>query len=194
MGEIKLNRKLNMVIPIETRDGITIYVHSTPIMRETFETYFEPIARTFTQIYSAGHGIYSGPRVAELILRKVATQMNMWDGENGVKNGLIVEIHRLTNVATPSPAGWTYLPWEIAVKDGLVDEDDASEVENALVFFTVASAMHKKSELRPLLESALSLWGAQPESLKLTDYLASLPTSTVTENTGGKPTVSSIPS
>lgn len=190
---MKINRKLNMVIPIDA-DGITYYVHSSPIDRSTFETYFDPIAKSFTAIYSGGHGIYSGPRVALMVLRQVATRMGMWDGEGGVEKNLLVEVRRLTNVAMPTN-GWSYVPWEQAVKDGLLDEDDVGEVENAIVFFTLASAMHRKAELRQNLEPALSLWGARVESLKLTEFLDSLRTSTETENTGERPTAnpSSIP-
>jgi hypothetical protein len=191
---MKINRRLNMVIPIDN-DGVTIYVHSTPIDRSMFEAYFEPIARTFTSVYAGGYGTVSGPRVALMVLRKVSTQMGMWDGDGGVEKNLLVEIRRLTNVVTPSTTGWTYMPWEQAVKDGLVDEDDVTEVENALVFFTLASAMHRKAELRQSLEPALSLWGARVELLKLTEFRDSLGTSTETVSTGEKSTAtpSSIP-
>jgi hypothetical protein len=191
---MKLDRKLNMVLPLEY-EGVTYYVHSTPIDRSIFEAYFEPIARAFTVIYAGGHGVYSGPRVALLILRKVATGLGVWDGENGVEQNLLVEIRRLTNVAMPGPNGWSYVPWEVAVKDNLIDEDDIGEVENAIVFFTLASAMHKKAELRQQLEPALSLWGARVESLPLTGFLASLATSTEIVDTGEKKTAtpSSIP-
>lgn len=192
---MKINRKLNMVIPIEVEGGATLYVHSTPIDQSTFEAYFEPIARTFTTIYTGGHGIYSGPRIAKMLLRKVSVQMDMWSGEGGVEKNLMVEIRRLTNVATPSVNGWSYVPWEQAVKDNLIDSDDVDEVENALIFFTLASVMHRKSELRLFLEPGLSLWGARVELLKLTEFLASLVTSTATENIGEKKTEvqSSIP-
>jgi hypothetical protein len=182
-----------MVVPVELADGSTVYVHSTPIGREVFETYFENFSRTFTQIYAGGHGITSAPRIAYLLLKKDAQEHGNWEGERGVRRGLFEEIARLTSVVAPGAGGWTTMPWDEAVKAGVLDEDDVSEVWNALAYFTLASAMHKKAELRPMLEAALSLWGARPESLNCTEFIASLPTSTPTDNSGEKATLSSIP-
>ena len=191
---IAINKKLNLVIPVETDPGITIYVHSTPIGREVFETYYKVIAKAFTEIYTQGLALASGPRVAKLLIKGIAVDMGVWDGERGVKAGLIAEINRLTNVITPDgDKGWVTMPFEDALKRGVMDEDDISEVENAICFFTLASAMHRKAELRPILESVCSLWGAQLELSNSTEFKDSLPTSTLPVNTGEKVTRSSIP-
>jgi hypothetical protein len=203
--DLSLNRKLNLVIPVDIRDGITAYVHSTPISREVFESYYQVIARTFNGIYQGGLGPLSGPRVAKLELRRIATEMGLWDGANGVNSGLIGEIHRLTNVIKPRvtdrgggdlssvKTGWAIEPFEDVLRQKYFDDDDISEIENAIVFFIVASAMHKRSELGPMFEGLSKLWGAQTVSSNCTEYSASLPTSIETENIGEKRKRSSIP-
>ena len=194
MAEVQINRKLNLVVPVEVRPGVTYYVHATPIMRETFETYYGVIAKTFTEIYAKGLSVSSGPRVAALMLRDVAKAMGQWEGAQGVEQGLMAEIRRLSNVVAPANGRWTTLPFEDALQQKIFDEDDLAEVENAVAFFTVASAMHKKAQLRPVLEATADLWGAQLTSSNATDFAASLPTLTSAENTGAKATPSSIPS
>lgn len=190
---MKIDRRLNLVIPIDRADG-TIYVHSAPISRPVFEQYFKVIAQTFSAIYTQGLGFTSGPRVAAWLLRDQATKAGVWDGEAGVERGLMNEIRRLSNVVVPSARGWTTIPFQDAVDGGSINDDDRSEVENAIVFFIVASSMHTRKELPAVLEGSTALWGAQTTSLNCTEYANSLPTPTATENTGGTVKASSIPS
>lgn len=192
MAELTLNRKLNLVIPVETQPGVTIYVHSTPIGREVFETYYKPIAKTFTDLFSAGLS-RTGVRVAKMALQDVSRELGVWDGPNGVNAGLVGEIHRLTNVVHPNGAGWTTTPFEDALRNQTFDEDDVSEIENALVFFTLASVMVKKTDLGPILDGALNLWGARTESSDCTGLKNSLSILTPPAATGEKAALSSIP-
>lgn len=191
---MKINRKLNFVIPVETDAGVTVYVHSTPVGREVFETFFDVFGRSFTQIYSGGYGFTSGPRVAKLIMAQTATSMGRMEGSLGVKEALFPEMRRLTNVVLPEGGRWGVIPFEEAIRRELLNEDDLSEVENALCFFMLASAMNKKAELQSILQAVSSLWGARVESLNCTEFAASLETSTPTANTGEKATPSFIPS
>ena len=189
----KLDRKLNIVIPVELDDGSTVHVHSEPINRAIFETYFDIMGRVFTQVYMGGYGHVTGPRVAKLLLRKTAVAAGAWDGPAGVQN-LINEINRMTNVIVCGLTGWTTLPYEDAIRQKLFNEDDQSEIENAIVFFILASAIHRKAELRPILDQALPMWGGSVTPLNCTEYAASLPISTLGANTGAKAKASSIPS
>ena len=193
ISKISINRKLNLVIPVEQDDGSTIYVHSTPIGRETFERYFKVLARTFGDIYSQGLNFTSGPRVAALMLKQIAQELNMWAGPGGVEQGLMEEIRRLSNVIVSSGRGWTTMLLDDAIKQDLFTEDDLSEIENAICFFIVASALHKKTELRSVLETVSKLWGARVELLSCSEFAAGLPTLTATDNFGAKATPSSIP-
>ncbi len=69
----RLNRKLNLVIPVDGTLRGTVYVHVTPISREIFEIYFEIFASAHAEMYRQGYGALSGPRIASLLLGK-ATQ------------------------------------------------------------------------------------------------------------------------
>lgn len=181
--------KLNLVIPVE-QGGLVSYVHSAPLSREVFERYFLVIARTFSRIYAAGLGEVAGPRVAALMLKQVAQEMNVWDGPTGAEVGLIAEFRRLSNVIGPGGAA---IPLQEAVDQKLLSPDDLSEVENALAFFMVTSAMHRRSQMEVSLDGLASLWGGLSTSLNCTEYAASLRTQTVAESTGAKVPASSVP-
>lgn len=178
---------LNLVMPIERGDGSTVHVYAIPIARAVFERYYMVMAKTFNTIYSGGLGIMSGPRVAAMILKDTAIEMGAWDGAEGVDRGLMQEIRRLTNVLVLGANGWETVPLHEAIAKGHIDEDDMSEVENALAFFSVASHMHRKADRRQILGGASRLWGARLESLSCSEYCASLSKSTMTANSAAQP-------
>ena len=192
---MKIDRKLNLVVPIDRDDGSRIYVHSTPISLAVFEAHYLVMAKTFAAIYNEGLGVTAGPRVAAMTMKKIAENLGVWTGESGVENSLVNEMKRLTNVLAPSTNGWETLPYGEAVKRSVIDEDEASEVENCLCFFTVAYRLHRKTEREAILNGASRLWGGEISSLGFTEFKASLPTSTPTVNTGASPmaTASSVP-
>lgn len=189
---MKLDKKLNLVIPVYDENDKPLYVHSMPISRETFETYFRVLSRAFTEIYTGGFGTTAGPRMAATLIRDIAKSEGVWEGVGGVDHGLMSEIKRLTNVLVQGPNGWDMLPLTDALNNELISEEDFFEVENSLCFFIVNSAMLRKSELAKFLDAGLRLWGAQTTLLDCTAYLNSLPTSTKADNTGEK--VGSVPS
>jgi hypothetical protein len=189
---VHIDKHLNFVIPVQG-DGVTTYVHSMPIGEDVFDRYFLVISKTFAAIYNEGLGVTAGPRVAAKLLKRVATEMGVWDGADGVQTGLMTEIRRLTNVVAPGPNGWTTFPFQDALGENYLSKGDVSEVENALVFFTVASAMHRRAELESILNGAGSLWGARVEPLNCTEFAASLTTSTATGSSGATAQPSSIP-
>jgi hypothetical protein len=180
MAKAKINRKLNLVLTIETDEG-PFYVHSTPISREAFEANFLVISRAFTAVYTNGLGPVTGPRVAALLLKQEATALGVWER---TQQSLVAEIHRLTNVLITGENGWETIPFDVAIKRELIDDDLASEVENSLVYFTCASSIHLRAELTVALEGLRTLWGAQTTSLNATEYMNSLPTWTPEESTG----------
>lgn len=181
---MNIDRNLNIVIPIERESG-PVYVHAAPISRAVFERYFLVISKTFAAIHAEGLSALSGPRVAGMMLKKIAQDREEWDGPEGVERGLMMEIRRLSSVVQPKTSGgWETVPLQEALDRKTLDEDDVSEVENVLVFFTVAYSMLRKGDRRPALEGASSIWGARIESLNSTAFAASLPTSTATASSG----------
>ena len=190
---MRIDRKLNLVLPLET-DGGTIYVHSMPLSREAFERYYRIISKTFAAIYQEGLASIAGPRVAGMMLRDIATRSGVWDGPEGVENGLMNEIRRLSNVVMLGETGWVTVPFYDAIRRDLLTADDISEAEGAIVFFICNSAMHRRAVLGPILDGMASLWGAQIVSSNCTEFAASLPISTETASSGATVPISSVPS
>ena len=188
-----IDKKLNLVIPVYQGEKV-LYVHSAPIGRVVFERYFMTISKAFTSVYSRGLGTMAGPRVASMLVKKIAIDDGDWEGPAGVERGFFAEIRRLSNLIAPTENGWQAIPLEEALAKKMLDEDDASEVENAICFFILASAMHRKKELAGVLDSVKDFWGAQTSSLNCTEYMDSLRISKTEESSGEKATPSSIPS
>ena len=95
-------------------------------------------------------------------------------------------MQRLSNVIAPGGQGWAAMPLHVAVAQGLLDEADVDEVENAIAFFILASAMHKKKDAKIVLTEAAKLWSAQITSLNSTAFAASLPMLMPTVSSGEK--------
>jgi hypothetical protein len=188
----RIGRDLKLVTPVDTDSGTTLYVHSIPISYDVFDKYAVILAETFAKIYSKELGLLGGPRVAARLLRQVAQAepgangyASAWEGPEGVENGLIAEMRRLTNVIVPDEGkGWTTVPFTEAVTRKLLSREDASDVENALTFFTVTFYMHRGAMRDATLTGAASLWGAEITSSDPMEYISSLRTSTETANSG----------
>ena len=194
---MEISRRLCLVQPIETSAG-TLWLHSMPISREVWETYFLVLAKTYAEFLKQGLTVIAGPPVARLLLRRVAELSGAWDGQMGVERGLLPEIRRLSNVILPGKAGWETMPFEQVIQQNIIDGDALAEAEGAVIFFTCVSAVLRgpaaREKLEIMLNGLASLWNAQITPLDVTGFLASLPISTPAENTGAKVTVSSIPS
>lgn len=191
---MKLDKKLNFIVPIEEADGTKRYVHSAPVGEAVFDKFFMTIGQAFNEIYGGGLGMLAGPRVAAKLIRRIAERTETLDGPDGVEAGFFGNIRRLSSYVAPRGDGsWEPIPLDEALAKGLLSAEDASEVENALAFFTVASCMHRRSELPTILEVVSRIWDAQTSSSNSTEFSASLRTSTAPENTGAKPKPSPIP-
>jgi hypothetical protein len=190
MASITINRKLNLVIPIEEDGVVKAWIHSSPISREVFESNYLLLVRTLSDLYGNGVGPVMAVRVAKLGLRDTAKRINE---EQDISINIINEIHRLTMIIMPNTSGkWESLPYDVVKNRKLLDEDSLAEVENALVYFTVASAIHLKNELPTVYQGLYQIWNAQTISLNVTEYTNSLPMLTPTENIGERVTVKSL--
>ena len=168
-----INKSLNLVIPVETDDHGTLYFHSTPISRDVFERYFLIISKVFAALFAEGLNVIAGPRIAYLMLKELAEKAGKLED---VQNGLLNEIHRLTNVSMLIDDGWQSVPYQTIIERKILDADILMEVENAIVFFICVSAMHKREVLTGTIEAMTGLFGWQYSSLNCTEYTASLTT------------------
>jgi len=180
MAEVTLNRKLNLVLSVDTEKG-PVHVHSSPIGREVFEDNFLVISRAFTAVYTNGLGPVTGPRVAALLLKEEAKKMGIWER---TQQSLMNEIYRLTNVIAPTENGWENFPFMVAKQRNILDPDEAAEVENCIVYFICASSIHLRAELAVATEGLSTLWNARTTSSNVTEYMRSLQISTPTETIG----------
>ncbi|HEY0181259.1 MAG TPA: hypothetical protein VGC09_00490 [Rhodopila sp.] len=185
-----IDRKLNLVVPIEREHG-TIYVHSTPIGREVFDSYFIILGMAHSQIFKRGMDFVGGPRLAAKMIEHVARQERAWEGPTGVENGLMAEIKRLTNVLMPSPqgSGWTMLPLDVVATMDVLTEDEYAETLGVICFFTLVSAMTLKKQRPSFLSMMTGFCQVQTTSLDCSEFVNSLPTSTGTGSSAGTATV-----
>jgi len=184
-AQVSVNKKLNIVIPIELDSG-KIWIHSVPLSREIFDTNYMLLTKTLSFMYMNGVGPSMAPRIAALALRDVAKEMNE---ERDISQDLIHEIYRITNVVMPradNGGGWQTIPFMEAKNKKLIDEQTISEVENALIYFIVASAVHLKNELPMAYQGLRSIWSAQTTLSNVTEFSNSLTTSTPVANIGEK--------
>ena len=187
---MQLNRQLNLVYPVQ-RDESAIFVHSMPIGEDAFDANWRVLAATHAKMLMEGLIVTNGPRVAARMLRDTAKEKGVWDGPSGVERGLMQEIRRLSNVVAPAENGWRTLQWQDALNDGLFGDDEAREVENALVFFTLISAISKRNQVASLIAATADLWGLQTTLSNVTEWAASLPISKPEGSSGA--TVAGLP-
>lgn len=189
---MKIDQRMNLVIPIDIGGGVTIHAHSTPISEETFDQHFLLIGKTHAGIYGEGLGELGGPRLAAKMMKRISINMETQPGRIGQGLGyaaVIAEIRRTTMVCGPD--GMVTL--QEAVDKNLVDKTDIDVLENAIVFFIAVSAMLRPADLRVTLDGVCGLWGARLSSLNSTDFNDSLRKSTAIDNSGAKAAASRVP-
>ena len=165
---MKISRNLNLIIPVRTEKG-NGWIHATPISKEVFKEHFFILSKTFSAIFSEGLGVVAGPRIACLMLERISSDMNIWDGEKGVRNTLVNEIIRLANLVYPVEGkGYDTLPLDMALERGIVEFDD---VAGELVFFTCVSSINTPEQTEQMMLAV-----SRTSSLSLTEWIASLPT------------------
>ncbi|HGE9177026.1 hypothetical protein JZM25_17660 [Escherichia coli] len=170
---MKIARNLNLIIPVRTEKGNS-WIHATPISKEVFKEHFFILSKTFSAIFSEGLGVVAGPRIACLMLERISSDMNIWDGEKGVRNTLVNEIIRLANLVYPVEGkGYDTLPLDMALERGIVEFDD---VAGELIFFTCVSSINTPEQTEQMMLAVSGMWNSRTSSLSLTEWIASLPT------------------
>lgn len=177
---IKINRKLNVVLPPFITEKGLVHVYSSPISLVTFREHYRMLGRTFTEVQRLGYGPITGPSLAGYVFRDEAKSY----GDEAHSEMLINEVKRLSFVVYPDAGkGWQNMPFVESVKRNILTEEQSDEAENFLVYFTCASWIKLPSEAIAM-DSLRTLWQAQITSSTVMEFMNSLPTSTPEENTG----------
>jgi hypothetical protein len=187
---MRIDGKLNFVFPVETANHGTAYVHSMPVSRSVFETYYDVLGRVFTKCFDGQdpkHIALTAPQLALPALKSVAIAAGNWDTPAGVRAGLLNEITRLTSIMYVGVMGWESVPLEVAMKRNVMDEDNEAEIMSNLVFFTSISKVAPKALAGTFLEMAGSLREWQFTSSLSTEFMSSLQTLTKEEDTTATP-------
>jgi len=192
---VKIDRNLNLVMQVQTGRNGLVYIHSASISRSVFEQFYLELGKVFSQCFDSinqAHLALSAPQLAYPALKSLALKAGNWDGNGGVKFGLINEIVRLTNVIMSTEKGWETIPFDVAVKREILDEDEEAETLSSLVFFTAISKVAPKDLKNSFLEMAGALRNWEISSLDCTAFQNGLPIQTNPETTGKKVKESSI--
>ena len=192
---MKIDRNLNLVMQVQTGRNGLVYIHSASISRSVFEQFYLELGKVFSQCFDSinqAHLALSAPQLAYPALKSLALKAGNWDGNGGVKFGLINEIVRLTNVIISTEKGWETIPFDVAVKREILDEDEEAETLSSLVFFTAISKVAPKDLKNSFLEMAGALRNWEISSLDCTAFQNGLPIQTKPETTGKKAKESSI--
>ena len=192
---MKIDRNLNLVMQVQTGRNGLVYIHSASISRSVFEQFYLELGKVFSQCFDSinqAHLALSAPQLAYPALKSLAIKAGNWDGNGGVKFGLINEIVRLTNVIMSTEKGWETIPFDVAVKREILDEDEEAETLSSLVFFTAISKVAPKDLKNSFLEMAGALRNWEISSLDCTAFQNGLPIQTKPETTGKKVKESSI--
>lgn len=182
----KIDRKLNIVFEVETAAGATAHICSTPVNEMVFDKFCLIMAKAYGMLIREGTVVVTGPRIAARIVKKIAEQEGTWEGADGVQLGLHQEIRRLTQVMYAGKGGWETLPLDDAQRMGILDSEACADVENQLMFFTLASWMARGKPYVMLMADLKTYWELQQTSLPPMEYLASLRTSTKVESSSAK--------
>jgi len=192
---VKIDRNLNLVMQVQTEKNGLVYIHSSSISRSVFEQFYLELGKVFSQCFDSvnqAHLALSAPQLAYPALKSIAQKAGNWDGAGGVKFGLVNEIIRLTNVAVSTEQGWETIPFDIAVKKEVLNEDEEAEALSSLIFFTAISKVAPKDLKSSFLEMAGALRNWELTYLDCTEYMNGLPILTKKETTGKKAKESSI--
>lgn len=185
MESSRIDSALRLVFPVRfTQEAQPlVWAYHTTFPREVFETYWQVIAASQRELFKEGlpYALANGPVVASLALRDAArahANANGYavDGEPAAP--ILAELARLTLILGPGQNGLRPLPVDIAIGSNVIDRDEWREAESALVFFTCGLWMGRNRFRMDRAESAASAIRGSITSLSLTDYAASLATST----------------
>lgn len=186
-----INESLNLVVPVTD----TINAYHTPISREVYQANFRILGQAKAAIYAQGlpYAAGVGPLQAALTLREegeLLAQARGKEGDSGA-GAFLKEIDRLTTILVPGSSGYDMVPVDAALAEGFITTSDYDEVESAIVFFTFELWVNRNRNKASLATLAASIVGGSITSSSITEYSASLRTSTKAATT--RKAASSVP-
>jgi hypothetical protein len=178
---MQITDSLNLAIPF----GKGMVAYHVPIDRGVYTANYAVLHATLAAMSKRGlHYLRaSGPSIANLVLKDECKREAAERGEEDSSPALLGEIKRLTTVLVPGPGGYETLPVDIAIAQGKLDDEDWSELEASLVFFTCLVQTARRSDREMVAKSSASVMGGSITSSPITAYTASLQTSTNAEST-----------
>lgn len=183
---MEINKKLNLVIKC---DGY--FIHSTPISFDIYAAYSEILNHVFAAIADQGRSRFLGPKISYATLKRLAKEMGV---SEEVEKNLVGEIIRLSNAIVPADGGgWQTIPLDVAVRNGIINDETFFNIKNQQVFFTCNSWILEEPLRTGIMSAANELWGSQLTLSNSTEYAASLPILTQDENIGERANQSFIP-
>lgn len=186
---MRIDRELNLIVPIERDDGVILFAHSAPIAEETFLAYHRPLNMTYAQLDADGLLKSGGVRNADLMLKAVSERVGLWKDDPqtktiGVERGLLAEIRRLTNVFAPTGTQWEQVPLDECVTRDVLSAREAREVVAAATFFCCSSRNFPRQNLKEFLQLCSGRIGALVSYSSCTAFQSSLPTLTAGGSSG----------
>lgn len=193
-----IDRQLNLIIELDRgSDTPPVFVHSTALPTEIFESYFDICGPAMNALITGGYG-YFAPRYAALVLRQVARRwipagLSKDDEAYRKAEASVVEritafyneLHRLTSVIALKDAKWDTVLIEDARNLNAITAEEYSRIDATLTFFT-CSWQSVPPEDRESIVGGLSAFHARTESLSCTEFVHSLQTSMKAGNSGAK--------
>ncbi|QDH14155.1 hypothetical protein E3E12_08085 [Formicincola oecophyllae] len=171
LGTMRLDERLNLVLPLEGGRG---FVHCQPLDRDVFRHNWRLFAETWSMMENDNLSITAAGAVAAMAMEERAQALGCEEQHAAI----MAEIGRTARLIAPGPEGYAPLPLATAEKRGLLPADEADEVRNALVFFTVSSAVQPRARQMRTFQLLCLCRAAESTSLGVTAFAASLPTST----------------
>lgn len=185
---------LSLAFPIRVSESgePLVWAYHTPISQEVFVASYRIIAATKAALFSKGiaYAADAGPRIASLALIDASKADSAEWGTENAAPALLAEIRRLTFALVPGKDGFEQLPVDVALARKEIEPEDWAEGESAIVFFTVGYLMALRAKREPIGKALALVLGGSMTSSTLTEFAASLKTSTAPE-TSAKPTPSS---
>lgn len=173
MAAISIDDRLNLVFPLESSAG-DIYVYSIPIDYMVYKANYKLLSKTFNRLIADKIDFRVAPGVALFSLLEVAEES---DDTEKVQSGLLSEIRRLTSVSLVVEGARQVVGLQDCIGKSLLSAELIDEIENQLVFFTLALYVPQRADRATWLNGQCFYWKSLNTALKFTawtDYFLTL--------------------